>query len=107
MNNQNLKTSRRSLVTSVLTLTTVLIWVLAEIYRALTVSQIPEVLQRQIAPLNPQISQNVLDRLEKRSTLPLQDNPSFIDSLENQAVLENQPANTLQSTQSGQPAASN
>lgn len=58
--------SRDLLTLSVLTLITVFTWIGFEVYRALTKTEIPTVLQRQIEPLNPTIKRDIFQDLKSR-----------------------------------------
>lgn len=60
---------KEALTLSILTLITALTWIGFEVHRALTRSEIPQVLQEQIAPLNPQIDQETLQILGARETI--------------------------------------
>ena len=58
--------SRDLLILSILTVITVFTWIGFEVYRALTKTEIPVVLQRQIEPLNPVIQREVIENLKSR-----------------------------------------
>lgn len=59
------KLGKDALILTILTLITVLTWIAFDVYRTLTRTEIPQVLQRQIAPLNPKLSQvTVLNKLK-------------------------------------------
>lgn len=57
---------RDLLILAIMTVITVFTWVGLEVYRALTETEIPAVLQRQIEPLNPTIEKGVLESLKSR-----------------------------------------
>lgn len=60
------KASRDLLVLSILTLVTILTWIGMDVYRSLTKSKIPDVLEKQLLPLDPTIETNIFDVLEGR-----------------------------------------
>lgn len=60
------KVSRDLLIISILTFITILTWVVMDVYRNLTQKQIPEVLEKQLLPLNSEIETKVFDQLENR-----------------------------------------
>lgn len=51
---------------SIMTLITVLTWAGFDVYRAFHQVEIPQVLERQIQPLNPQLDQEVFANLRER-----------------------------------------
>ena len=55
-----------ALILAILTLITILTWIAFDLYRTLTKTEIPKVLQKQIAPLNPTIPLGILEELETR-----------------------------------------
>lgn len=61
------KLSRDILILSILTVITVFTWIGLEVYRALTKTEIPTVLKRQIEPLNPVIKKDIFEDLKSRS----------------------------------------
>ncbi len=65
--------SRDLLVLSILSVITVFTWIGFEVYRALTKTEIPIVLQRQIQPLNPVIQKEVLDSLRARRSFSVEE----------------------------------
>lgn len=60
------KVSRDLLIISILTFITILTWIVMDVYRNLTQKQIPEVLEKQLLPLNSEIETKVFDQLENR-----------------------------------------
>lgn len=68
------KVSRDLLIISILTFITILTWIVMDVYRSLTQKQIPEVLEKQLLPLNPKIETKVFDQLENR----LEEIPSVV-----------------------------
>ncbi len=60
------RASRDLLILSVLTLVTILTWVGMDVYRRLTKPPIPEILEKELLPLDPQIETDVFDVLETR-----------------------------------------
>jgi len=61
-----LQLGKDALIIAILTLITVLTWVGLDVYRTLTKTEIPQILQRQIAPLNPKIPVTTMEGLEPR-----------------------------------------
>lgn len=68
------KVSRDLLIISILTFITILTWIVMDVYRNLTQKQIPEVLEKQLLPLNSEIETKVFDQLENR----LEEIPSVV-----------------------------
>lgn len=64
---QKKQLSRDILILSILTVITVFTWIGFEVYRALTKTEIPTVLKRQIEPLNPVIKRDVFEDLKSKS----------------------------------------
>lgn len=58
-----------ALILSILTLITALSWIGLDVYRALTKSEIPRVLQKQIAPLNPKLDWETIENLRQKETI--------------------------------------
>lgn len=65
---KKLQLGKDALILSILTLITVLTWIGFDVYRALTKTEIPKVLKRQIAPLNPKLPTTTLEGLQQRVT---------------------------------------
>lgn len=61
-----IKLGKDALFLSILTLITVLVWMAFDIYRALTKTEVPQIIKEQLAPLNPELSFLTLDSLENR-----------------------------------------
>ena len=61
--------SRDVLILSISTFVTVLAWIAFDVYRALTKSTIPEVLQEQMRILDPRIDKTEIELLKKRLTI--------------------------------------
>lgn len=60
-----------SLVTiAILTMITVVFWTGLEIYRALTTAPTPDVPTQILAPINPNLDSQVLNRLQNRIDIP-------------------------------------
>jgi len=59
------KLGKDALIFSVLTLITVLTWIGFEVYRTATKTTIPEVTQRQMAPLEPKIKKEILNQIRE------------------------------------------
>lgn len=66
---KKLQPGKDALILSILTLLTVLTWIGFDVYRALTKTAVPEVLQKQIDPLNPRINRETIERLKTRETI--------------------------------------
>jgi hypothetical protein len=60
--------NRDLLILAILTVITVFTWIGFEVYRTLTETEIPSVLQHQIEPLNPTIEKAVLQSLKSRKS---------------------------------------
>lgn len=69
MEKKKFQLGKDALIISILTLVTALAWIGFEVYRALTRSEVPQVLQRQIAPLSPKIDQETLQILGAREAI--------------------------------------
>lgn len=63
---KKLQLGRDALVLSILSLITVLTWIGFDVYRALTKTEIPQILQRQLTPLDPKIPAVTFQNLEQR-----------------------------------------
>ena len=62
-----MKKNKQDLLTfSILTLITVLTWIGFDVYQALTRYTIPEILDKQIQPLNPKLNQETINQLKER-----------------------------------------
>lgn len=60
------KINRDLLLVSILTLITILTWIGMGVYRSLTKREIPEVMEKQLLPLTPEIKTEAFDHLENR-----------------------------------------
>ena len=60
------KIGRDLLVIAILTLITILVWVGMDVYRSLIKQEVPEVLRKQVLPLEPELETKVFDYLESR-----------------------------------------
>jgi len=69
------KLPRDLFIVSLLTLITVFTWIVFDVYRAAKKIEIPEVLQRQIEPINPEINTSILEDLSKRDNMGKSDVP--------------------------------
>lgn len=65
---KKLQLGKDALRLAILTLITVLTWIGFDVYRILTKVEVPRILQRQIAPLDPKISVATLEGLEQRAS---------------------------------------
>ena len=66
---KKIKLGKDALKLAILTLITVITWIGFDVYRALTKSDIPKILQRQIAPLNPKLDWETVERLKTKGTV--------------------------------------
>lgn len=66
---KKLQFGKDALILSIMTLITVLIWIGFDVYRALTKTEIPQILQKQIAPLNPQIDRETIEKIKTKETI--------------------------------------
>lgn len=64
------KINRDILVLSILTLITVLTWIAFDVYKALTKTTIPKVLEEQMRPLEPRIDRAKIEKLKERLSIP-------------------------------------
>jgi len=60
------KFSRDLFIVSILTLVTVLTWIVLDTYRVFNRREIPKVLQEQIEPLDPNLDIKIFDNLSER-----------------------------------------
>lgn len=65
---KKLQLGKDALTLAILTLITVLTWIGFDLYRTLTKTEIPRVLQQQIAPLNPKVEVTTLEGLQQRTS---------------------------------------
>ena len=59
------KLGKNALIISIMTLITVLTWIAFEVYRMATKTTIPKVTQEQMAPLNPQIKKETIEKIKQ------------------------------------------
>ena len=76
--------SSNSLVIGIFTLLAVGSWVAFDVYRGLTKSTVPDVLQEQIRPLDIEFDEEVIDNLQNRR----QFNDQFLLTVESKALEE-------------------
>ncbi len=67
---KKIQLGKDALVISAMTLITVLVWMAFDIYNAFHKTQIPKVLQRQTATLDPKFSVETIDQLGTRISFP-------------------------------------
>lgn len=77
------------LIISILTTISVAVWIAVDIYGALHKSDIPQVLKKQIEPLNPKLDTLILEQLESREFFDLKEESMSPPS----PTLETLPAN--------------
>ena len=63
---KKLQLNKDALRLAILTLITALTWIAFDVYRILTKTEIPQILQKQIAPLDLKISIKTLEELKSR-----------------------------------------
>lgn len=66
---KRLQFGKDALILSIMTLMTVLVWIGFDVYRVLTKTEIPQVLQKQIASLNPKIDRETIGRIKIKKTI--------------------------------------
>jgi hypothetical protein len=72
-----LKLGKNALILSIMTLITVLVWIAFEVYRTATKTTIPKVTQEQMAPLNPQIKKEVIEKIKENIWFSAEEVESF------------------------------
>lgn len=77
-----------ALVLAVLTLITVLTWMGFDIYRTLTKTEIPRVIQKQIAPLDSRIPVTTMEGLEQRTSFTQEELSEVVVPAPKEEVLE-------------------
>jgi len=63
------KLSKDALILSIMMFVTILCWIFFEIYRTMVKSTIPELTQKQMAPLNPKLETKTIQTLQTRLSL--------------------------------------
>lgn len=63
---KKLQLGKDALILAILTLITVITWIAFDVYRILAKTEIPRILQKQTAPLDPKIPVTTLEELEER-----------------------------------------
>jgi len=63
---KKLQLGKDALILAILTLITVITWIAFDVYRILAKTEIPRILQKQIAPLDSKIPVTTLEELEER-----------------------------------------
>jgi len=79
---------KNALIVSIMTLVTVLVCIVFEIYRIMNKVTIPEVTQEQMAPLNPQIKKEIIEKIRKDIWLSLEEAESFSSSTASEGAKE-------------------
>jgi len=78
-----------------MTLITILTWVVLEVYRTATKTTISKVTQEQMAPLNPQIKKETIEKLKENIWLSPEEAESFSFSISTESSTESaQPVST-------------
>jgi len=86
---KKLELGKDALILAILTLITVFTWIAFDLYRILTKTEIPQVLQKQIAPLNPKIPSATLEELESRISFTQEElNRAYVPVVEEELVEE-------------------
>jgi len=83
---QKNKISRDVLVISVLSLLTILVWIGMDVHRKLTQKEVPEILEKQLLPLDPKIDVEIINVLESQ----LEAIPSSIPAVSEESTLSSQ-----------------
>ncbi len=83
------KIQKDILVLSILTFLTALSWITFDVYRALTKTKIPKVLQQQTIPLDPSIDRELLIKLKSRVNIS-RDELNILKEKTEEAKEENQ-----------------
>jgi len=71
------KLGKDALILSVTTLITVLCWIAFEVYRTATTTTIPKVTQQQMAPLDPRIKRETIEKIKENIWLSEEEINSF------------------------------
>jgi hypothetical protein len=79
------KLGKDALILSIMTLITVLTWIIFEVYRTATKTTIPKVTQEQMAPLNSQIKKEIIEKLKENIWLSPEEAQSFSSSITSEA----------------------
>jgi len=80
------KLGKNALVLSIMTLITVLVWITFEVYRTVTKTTIPKVTQEQMAPLNPKIKKEVIEKIKENIWLSPEEAESFNFSVSGEGI---------------------
>lgn len=95
------KLNRDLLNLSIMTLITVLTWLGFDLYRAFQQVEIPQVLERQIQPLNPQLDKEVFANLKERDFISREEAKGSLSQL----ISEEELLESQGSTESASPSA--
>jgi len=71
------KLGKNALVLSIMTLITVLTWIAFEVYLTATKTTIPKVTQEQMAPIDPQLKRETIEKLKENAWLSEEEVNSF------------------------------
>jgi hypothetical protein len=80
------KLGKNALILSIMTLITVLTWIIFEVYRTATKTTIPKVTQEQMAPLNSQIKKEIIEKLKENIWLSPEEAQSFSSSITSESA---------------------
>jgi hypothetical protein len=80
------KLGKDALILSIMTLITVLTWIIFEVYRTATKTTIPKVTQEQMAPLNSQIKKEIIEKLKENIWLSPEEAQSFSSSITSESA---------------------
>lgn len=69
--NKKQSISKDILILSVLTTIAVTIWIALDVYWAMQKSETPQVIKKQLEPLNPKLDTSILENLEKKDFFEL------------------------------------
>ena len=96
------KKNRDILVLSILTLITVLTWIAFDVYKALTKTTIPKVLEEQMRPLEPRIDRAKIEKLKERLSISEEELEKIaISKIEEATPAAEMPESTESATPSG------
>lgn len=93
---------------SIMTLITVLTWAGFDVYRAFHQTEIPQVLEQQIQPLDPQLEKEVLANLKERDFISKEEAKSNLPLpvLEESELIKEELLESQGTTESASPSAS-
>lgn len=97
------KVNRDIAILSVLTLITVLTWIVFDVYKALHETTLPKILQEQMKPLEPRIDKKKIEKLKERLVISEKELEKIvIPEVEEIASFVETPESTESATPSGE-----